>query len=456
MKNCSIKDKVGARNWFIFVIIGIAGQLAWSLENMYLNNYIFAQGYGDYQTMVTWTVALSAITACLTTIFMGGLSDKVGRRKVFIISGYLLWGLSTIAFAFVDGKDLVNIGLIATNQAAFVSCILIILLDCLMTFFGSTSNDACFNSYVTRNVSNKNRGKVEGVLSVLPLASMLIITVLYGFMVGEPDKDWKFFFIAIGGFVFIVGLISIFLFPKERVEKSNEKYIRILAEGFKPSFIKENKTLYIILVTDFLYCAATQIFFPYMIIYFQNTLEITGTNFMILMGVVLVGGSILSVLAGRLMDKVPKFKSLIVWTLIFILGLILVFFATKGALVYTMIAGIIMIFGYIVSGVAINASLREFTPNGKEGSFQGIRMIFQVALPMIIGPLIGKLIVNNMSNKSYIDETTKEVLKLPPNYIWLFAALALLFVFIPTIILIAKENKINKIKNKGILYDQNK
>ena len=83
-------------------------------------------------------------------------------------------------------------------------------------------------------------------------------------------------------------------------------------------------------------------------------------------------------------------------------------------------------------------------------------MIFQVALPMIIGPLIGKLIVNNMSNKSYIDETTKEVLKLPPNYIWLFAALALLFVFIPTIILIAKENKINKIKNKGILYDQNK
>ena len=86
---------------------------------------------------------------------------------------------------------------------------------------------------------------------------------------------------------------------------------------------------------------------------------------MILMGVVLVGGSILSVLAGRLMDKVSKFKSLIVWTLIFILGLILVFFATKGALVYTMIAGIIMIFGYIVSGVAINASLREFTPNGK-------------------------------------------------------------------------------------------
>lgn len=110
--NNSMKEKVGARNWLIFIIIGFAGQLAWSLENMYLNNYIFAQGYSDYQSMITWTVSLSAITACLTTIFMGGLSDKVGKRKIFIIGGYLLWGLSTLAFAFVDKNILLNRGLL--------------------------------------------------------------------------------------------------------------------------------------------------------------------------------------------------------------------------------------------------------------------------------------------------------------------------------------------------------
>ncbi len=450
--NNTIKEKVGARNWLIFIIIGFAGQLAWSLENMYLNNYIFAQGYGDYQSMITWTVSLSAITACLTTIFMGGLSDKVGKRKIFIIGGYLLWGLSTLAFAFVDKKYLIESGLVTVQSSAFVASIMIIVLDCIMTFFGSTSNDACFNSYVTRNVSNNNRGKVEGVLSVLPLVSMLLITVLFTFAV--KDNDWTIFFCIVGGFVFIVGLVSLFLFPKEIVEKSEEKYGKILIEGFKPSFIKTNKVLYIILIADFLYCAATQIFFPYMMIYFQYTLKISGTDFMILMGTVLVSSAALSVLAGRIMDKVSKFKSLIIWTLIFIIGLIMVFFAQEGQLIYTIIAGIVMMFGYIVSGTAINATLREFTPKGKEGSFQGIRMIFQVALPMIIGPLIGQAIVN-MSTNTYTNDFG-ELQKLPQNLIWLVSAMALILVFIPTIILIYKEKKLNISRNEGIIYDQNR
>src|SRR5574344_1512496 len=141
--NVNTKNKVGTRNWLIFIIIGLAGQLAWSLENMYLNNYIFFFVFGDYQSMITWTTVLSAITACLTTIFMGGLSYKVGKRKPFIIVGYLLWGLSTGAFALVDKDNLIALNIVAdVNVAAFTSSILIIILDCVMTFFGSTSNDA--------------------------------------------------------------------------------------------------------------------------------------------------------------------------------------------------------------------------------------------------------------------------------------------------------------------------
>ena len=454
--NVNTKDKVGARNWLIFIIIGLAGQLAWSLENMYLNNYIFDQGYGDYQSMITWTTALSAITACLTTIFMGGLSDKVGKRKPFIIVGYLLWGLSTGAFALVDKDNLIALNIVAdVNVAAFTSSILIIILDCVMTFFGSTSNDACFNSYVTKSVSNKNRGKVEGVLSVLPLLSMLLITVLYSIGVKKDGTDWSLFFYIVGGFVFVVGLVSIFLFPKETTEKSDEKYFSLLLEGFKPRVIKENKILYIILIADFIYCMAAQIFFPYMMIYFSKTLEIVDTNFMIFMGSVLIISALLAVFAGRVMDKVSKFKSLIIWVVLFIVGMVMMFFVQKGQFVFAIISGIIMMFGYIVSGTAINASIREYTPVGKEGSFQGIRMIFQVALPMVTGPLIGEAIVDNLSNASYVNDFG-QTQSLPPNYIWLFAALALLLFFIPAIILIVRENKNKKLKNDGIIYDQDK
>jgi MFS family permease len=36
-------------------------------------------------------VSLSAIAATLTTLLMGALSDKVGKRKLFIVVGYILW-----------------------------------------------------------------------------------------------------------------------------------------------------------------------------------------------------------------------------------------------------------------------------------------------------------------------------------------------------------------------------
>ena len=62
------KDKIGVRMWLFVVLIGFAGQLAWSIENMYLNTYItylnFSAPAGEsfnYSLMIAITTALSAI-----------------------------------------------------------------------------------------------------------------------------------------------------------------------------------------------------------------------------------------------------------------------------------------------------------------------------------------------------------------------------------------------------------
>jgi Major Facilitator Superfamily. len=448
MKDNSLK--VGVRNWFIFIIIGFAGQLAWSLENMYLNSFLFDLGYENYQAMITWTEALSAITACITTIIMGGLTDKVGRRKIFITVGYLLWGVSTAAFGLINVKNVST--LFPAVAGAQLASIFVIIIDCIMTFFGSTSNDASFNAYVTRNVKDTNRGKVEGVLSVLPLMSMLLITVLYGF---TGKNHWDYFFYIVGGFVFLIGIIAFFLIPKETVDPKEEKYIRLVFEGFKPSVIKANPMLYIILIADFIYCAASQIVFPYMIIYFNKTLGFVETDYLILLGTVLIVGSLLSVIAGFLLDKVDKIKMMIPWSLIYIAGLVLLFFVNKGNLIFAVIAGTLMMFGYIICATVINSLVRDYTPKDKEGVFQGVRMVFQVALPMVTGPYIAQVIVNNLSNETYINDFNVTQ-KLPPKWIWLFGAGVFTLIFIPIIILIIKNHKIHKLDNKGLLYDQTK
>jgi len=440
--------RVGARKWIIFVIIGFAGQLAWSLENMYLNSFLFDLGYENYEEMITWTVALSAVTACLTTIIMGGLSDKLGRRKVFVTVGYLLWGLSTAAFGLIDVNNVASFfPAVAATQLA---SIFVIILDCLMTFFGSTANDAAFNSYVTRNVKENNRGKVEGVLSVLPLMSMLVITVLNGF---TGKAHWDYFFYIIGGFVFLIGIISFILIPKEKPEPKEEKYVRLVFEGFKPSVIKGNPMLYIVLIADFIYCAASQIVFPYMVIYFSNTLGFTGSTFTILLGTVLIMGSLLSVLAGFVLDKFDKIKMILPCAVVYIVGLLLMFFVQKGDLVFALIGGTIMMFGYIICATVINALVRDHTPIGKEGVFQGVRMVFQVALPMVTGPYIAQVIVTNLATETYVNEfgVTQN---LPPKWIWIFGAVGFAVIAIPTIVLLVKNKKIHKLDNKGLLYDQ--
>ena len=95
-----MKEKRSSRFWCALTLFSLVGQIAWVVENMYLNVFIykmFRASAADISAMV----AASAVAATLTTVFMGALSDRVGKRKAFIAIGYILWGLSIAAFALI-------------------------------------------------------------------------------------------------------------------------------------------------------------------------------------------------------------------------------------------------------------------------------------------------------------------------------------------------------------------
>ena len=136
--------KLPARFWVILTMFSLTGQIAWVVENMYLNVFIykmFRATPGDISLMV----AASAVSATLTTILMGTLSDRVGRRKPFMCIGYILWGISILAFTLIRA-DILEGMIPQTLSAMVVGAQLVILMDCIMTFFGSTANDAAFNT----------------------------------------------------------------------------------------------------------------------------------------------------------------------------------------------------------------------------------------------------------------------------------------------------------------------
>ena len=156
-----MKTKLSSRFWIALVLFSLIGQIAWVVENMYLNVFIykmFNASAGDISAMV----AASAVAATLTTVFIGALSDKIGKRKLFICGGYILWGISILCFTLIR-ENIINAVFPMAVSAASVGVSLVIILDCVMTFFGSTANDAAFNAWLTDSTTEKNRGSAESI-----------------------------------------------------------------------------------------------------------------------------------------------------------------------------------------------------------------------------------------------------------------------------------------------------
>ena len=405
--------KLKARTWASFLLIGLVGQFSWTIENMYLNVYLY-NTVTQNTSYIAAMVACSAITATVTTLVMGIVSDKVRHRKPFISVGYLLWGISVVAFGFISTEHLS----IAAAAAA------IVILDCVMTFFGSTANDAAFNAYVTDVTDGTNRGRVEAVLSTLPLISMLVIFGLFDGM--TQQGRWQEFFLIFGLLVSATGLVSLFLLEKRTTPANDSAFFSSIVYGFRPSVWRANAMLYLSLTALCLFSVAVQVFFPYLMIYMQSFLHLD--SYPIVLGVVLIVASAVSVFAGRFIDRVGKLRFVLPAGGLMFLGLAAMFFA-RGA-VAVIAAGAVMMSGYLLVQSALSAAVRDCTPPEQAGQFQGIRMVFAVLIPMCTGPYIGSFVIARTgSGATY--EDLGAVKQIPTPWIFLAAAAVLLLVLIP-------------------------
>ncbi len=416
-------QKRTGRLWLSLILVGLMGQFAWTIENMYFNVYLYNTISTD-PGYIAAMVAASAVVATATTLFMGALSDWIGKRKVFISGGYLLWGLSTAAFGFITPQTAAQ--LFPAASGAHAAAILVIILDCVMTFFGSTANDAAFNAYVTDAVEEGRRGRVESVLAILPLLSMLII--FGGFDGMTQQGKWQEFFLIFGGLVTVTGFVSLFLLKDPPLTPKREPYLKQLLYGFRPAVIRSHSQLYLTLCALCVFSIAVQVFFPFLIIYMQHYLQLD--NYALVLGVVLIVASGVSVAMGRVIDRVGKLRFTLPASGLMLAGLIGMYFARGMASV--MAAGAVMMSGYMLVTAALTAHLRDLTPEGQAGHFQGIRMIFAVMLPMIIGPFIGAEVIRGNA-ATYVDLGV--IKTVPTPAIFLAAAAVLLFVLIPIFLL---------------------
>lgn len=389
---------------------------------MYLNVFIYKM-FNASANAISAMVSASAVAATVTTIFVGALSDKIGKRKLFICLGYILWGISIWSFALIR-MDVINALFPAAASAAAVGVSLVIVMDCVMTFFGSSANDASFNAWLTDSTDATNRGKVEGINAMMPLVAILV--VFGGFMSFDQNlpETWTVIFGVIGSVVLVLGIAGFFLIEEKPIAtEDNQNYIKNIFYGFRPSVIRSNPKLYLALLAYGVFGIAINIFMPYLILYYSVSLGMD--NYVLIFAPAIILAAVFTALYGRVYDK-KGFKAAVLPALgLLMAGFVVLYFCETTVPVF--IGSLLMMCGYLSGMAVFGAVLRDHTPENKAGMFQGQRIVGQVLIPGIIGPAIGAAVLQNAETILNDDGTTSFI---PNENIFLAAFVAACVIFL--------------------------
>lgn len=434
------KNKTGAlggKTWCSVILFGLIGQIAWMVENMYFSRFMQNEITREpYAT--TLLVAFSAIFATLATLIGGALCDRSGKRKLFMCWGYVIWGFTIMMFALVPMQP--------SADKVLPLVILVVAMDCLMSVIGSISNDAAFNTWITDISDTSNRSRVDTVLAIMPLLALAIIFVGFDSLTNAAatTDDWKKFFLILGIIPSIGGLIGLFIVQDKKGIKPNKEnsFLSDFTYSLQPKIIKQNKMLYICLAGNMISACAYQIYVNYLFNIVEGTLKIT--NYIIPVAIIMVVAAVGSVIISAAMDKHGKkhfyyptiiagvVGCVILWAAKFLIG------KNETTLIAVLIVGGILVIGVsLVMAGLFTASYRDYIPEGKEGLFQGCRMVMYVLVPMIIGPVVAQAIIN-AANKGVAAENI-----VYPMELFLGAAALMLFCLIPAAVVRNKQPKMH-------------
>ena len=426
--------KSSPKFWASLVIFSLVGQIAWVMENMYFNVFIYKM-FGASAEAISGMVAASAVAATVTTLLIGALSDKIGKRKLFICGGYILWGISILSFSLIR-VDLIS-KLFPYASAAAVGVSLTIIMDCVMTFFGSSANDACFNAWLTDSTDETNRGAVEGINSMMPLLAILV--VFGGFMGFDLNQSssWTTIFIIIGSVVTALGIAGFWLIHEPKLDtRGNENYFKNLFYGFGLGVMKENPGFYLALAAYAVFNIAIQIFMPYLILYY--TVALGMDNYVLIFAPAIILAAAFTFFYGKQYDKHGFRSSILAPIAMLMVGFVILYCFTSTVPVF--LGTLIMLSGYLAGMAMFGAIIRDKTPNRKAGMFQGLRIVGQVLIPGVIGPAIGAAVLKNAETILNDDGTTSFI---PNRNIFLAAFIAAIFIWVVLIPLFKKLKKEN-------------
>jgi MFS family permease len=426
------------RLWGLIWGLGLAGQLCWNIENQWFNTFVYAKIAKD-SNIVTLMVITSALVTTFSTFFFGTLSDRRGSRRKFISIGYIVWGVFTIAFGLTEFIGSGTVG--ALSKMSVLAAVLVILMDDIMSFFGSMGNDSGFNAWSNDMTTDRNRGQMGAALATQPVIGTIVGTVVGGMLIGSDDNYQRLFWVM-GLFVIAMGVLSLLTLREAPGLKANRdgsfwhQFGRVF--NFKSFF--SQRELVLVCVSTTLFFVAFNVYFVQMGNWMIYYLGFSADTMGLIQGIGLIVAMVLAVPAARFINrnKTPHVAAAAI--VINMIGLWALYLFVKPGTVDTgsifspvnlpLFLAIFMAgAGYILIMQSMTMWVKQLYPAESRGQFEGIRVMFFTLIPMIIGTIIGNAVIKNgagtIVNQYGITEN------IPTESMYLWAALLVLLAFVP-------------------------
>ncbi|WP_428771854.1 MFS transporter [Treponema sp. HNW] len=434
--------------------LGLAGQLCWNIENQWFNTFVYAKIAKD-SSIVALMVITSALVTTFSTFIFGTVSDRIGKRRRFVSIGYIIWGFTTILFGLTEfaGRGHVGTGAKISVWAA----VLVILADDFMSFFGSMANDSGYNAWSNDMTTDKNRGQVGAVLAIQPVIGTIVGTVLGGLLIGAENNYQRLFW-AMGLFVIGTGVLSLFLLKDSPDLKPHKEgsFIQQFASVFKAEGFFSHKELMLACITSAVFFISFNVYFVHMGNWMIYRMGFDASRMGIIQGVSLLAASLLVIPAIGIINKsrTPRLAACAI--ILNSIGLCILSFFIRPYSVHTGVVFslqnsplFLSVFlagaGQILVTQSMTMWVKELYPETSRGQFEGMRILFFVLTPMIVGTIIGNIIVKKGAGSVVNEFGITENIPVESIYIW--GAVLALSALIP---LYFAAKLYNKRKNRSL------
>ena len=374
---------LSGKEWLFVVIVGLAGQLIWCVENTWYPNFVYAKIAPD-ASIISWMVALSALASTFGCFVWGTLGDRLAKRRPQMLIGYAAWGITVILFGLTEYFD---------HSDMTMLTVLVVAGDCIMSFIGAMANDSGFIAWTTDITEEGNRGKMGAVVAVLPVAGTILGGLLFGKIIEKID--YFKFYIVLGIFLATMSIGVHFMVkdaPDVVPNKDPKGFWHQVFSVFDFSLLKNNKLMRDVCIIFSVYFIGFQMYFSHLTNFLVYTQGYSTGNAGLVLGLPLIAALPFTFMCSKYLDNGKFYNVMYVSVALTVFGLLLVWIPKT----FVTCLGIFLFgTGYMCIYQALMVMLKNCMPRSMHGQSEGIRQIFYVVIPMCIGTPIGSFLIKH-------------------------------------------------------------